>query len=150
MTSYFSALVDLVHVHSQYTHVAIFLLALSEAIPVIGTVVPGSTLIVGLSVMSALPPKRTCAVHWLMSALGQKRTFAGHHYSSFVVRFCQREFALTRWARYTIAAIESGFPPTIKASSSFTRYRKGLFAGSFTRLHFAFDMATNYLEGFAE
>jgi hypothetical protein len=34
MTSYFSALVDFVHAHSQYTHIAIFLLALSEAIPV--------------------------------------------------------------------------------------------------------------------
>ena len=33
MTSYFSALIDFVHAHSQYTHIAIFLLALSEAIP---------------------------------------------------------------------------------------------------------------------
>jgi hypothetical protein len=85
-----------------------------------------------------------------MSALGQKQTFApakSHvrftskadigksmsakrqkQYSSFVERFCQREFALTHWARYMIAAIESGFPPTTNASSSFTRYRKGLSA----------------------
>jgi hypothetical protein len=82
--------------------------------------------------------------------MGQERTFAGHHYSSFVVRFCQREFALTHWARYTIAAIESGFLPTIKASSSFYEIQERSVAGSFTRLHFAFDMATNYLEGFAE
>ena len=27
------------------------------------------------TVTSALSPKRTCSVHWLMSALGQKRTF---------------------------------------------------------------------------
>ena len=39
----------------------------------------------------------------------------------FCRRFCQREFALMQWARYTIAAIEFGFPPTINASSSFTR-----------------------------
>ena len=52
MTPYFSALVDFVHTHSQYTHVAIFLLALSEAIPVVGTIVPGSTLIVGLSALA--------------------------------------------------------------------------------------------------
>ena len=45
MTSYFSPLVDFVHAHSQYTHIAIFLLALSEAIPVVGTVVPGLSLI---------------------------------------------------------------------------------------------------------
>jgi hypothetical protein len=41
-------LVDFVHAHSQYTHIVIFLLALSEAIPVVGTVVPGSTLIIGI------------------------------------------------------------------------------------------------------
>ena len=52
MTSYFSTLVDFVHAHSQYTHIAIFLLALSEAIPVVGTVVPGSTLIIGISALA--------------------------------------------------------------------------------------------------
>jgi len=52
MTSYFSSLVDFVHAHSQYTSIAIFLLALSEAIPVVGTVVPGSTLIIGLSALA--------------------------------------------------------------------------------------------------
>jgi len=65
-------------------------------------------------------------VHETMSALGQKQTFLSGQYSSFVEGFCQREFALMQWARYTIAAIEAGFPPTINASSSFTRYRKGL------------------------
>ena len=52
MTSFFSVLVDFVHAHSQYAHIAIFLLALSEAIPVIGTVVPGSTLIIGISALA--------------------------------------------------------------------------------------------------
>jgi membrane protein DedA with SNARE-associated domain len=48
MTSYFSALVDFVSEHPHYTYSAVFLLALSEAIPVVGTVVPGSTLIIGI------------------------------------------------------------------------------------------------------
>ena len=52
MTSYFSALVDFVSAHPHYAHVAIFLLALSEAIPVIGTVVPGSTLVIGISALA--------------------------------------------------------------------------------------------------
>src|SRR6185312_13819345 len=52
ITSFFSTLVDFVHAHSQYTHIAIFLLALSEAIPVVGTVVPGSTLIIGISALA--------------------------------------------------------------------------------------------------
>ena len=51
MTSFFSVLVDF-YAHSQYAHIAIFLLALSEAIPVIGTVVPGSTLIIGISALA--------------------------------------------------------------------------------------------------
>ena len=53
MTSYSSALVDFIHAHSQYAHIVIFLLALSEAIPVVGTVVPGSTLIIGISALAA-------------------------------------------------------------------------------------------------
>jgi membrane protein DedA with SNARE-associated domain len=52
MTSYFSALLDFVSAHSHYAHIAIFLLALSEAIPVVGTVVPGSTLIIGISALA--------------------------------------------------------------------------------------------------
>lgn len=52
MTSYFSALVDFVSAHSHYAHFAIFLLALSEAIPVVGTIVPGSTLIIGISAIA--------------------------------------------------------------------------------------------------
>jgi membrane protein DedA with SNARE-associated domain len=52
MTSYLSVLVDFIHAHSQYTHIAIFLLALSEAIPVLGTIVPGSTLIIGISALA--------------------------------------------------------------------------------------------------
>jgi membrane protein DedA with SNARE-associated domain len=52
MTSYFSTLVDFVSVHSHYAPIAIFLLAFSEAIPVVGTVVPGSTLIIGISALA--------------------------------------------------------------------------------------------------
>jgi membrane protein DedA with SNARE-associated domain len=52
MTSYFSALVDFVSAHPHYAYSAIFLLALSESIPVIGTVVPGSTLIIGISALA--------------------------------------------------------------------------------------------------
>jgi membrane protein DedA with SNARE-associated domain len=53
MTSYFSGFVDFVGVHPHYALTAVFLLALSEAIPVIGTVVPGSTLIIGISALAA-------------------------------------------------------------------------------------------------
>jgi membrane protein DedA with SNARE-associated domain len=52
MESYFSALVDFVSAHPHYAHITIFMLALSEAIPVVGTVVPGSTLIIGISALA--------------------------------------------------------------------------------------------------
>jgi len=52
MASYFSALVDFVAAHLHYANIAIFLLALSEAIPVVGTVVPGSTLVVAISALA--------------------------------------------------------------------------------------------------
>ena len=48
MTWYFAGIVDFIGVHPHYALTAIFLLASSEAIPLIGTVVPGSTLIIGI------------------------------------------------------------------------------------------------------
>ena len=52
MTFYFERLVDFVGAHPQLSFVAIFLLALSEAVPMVGTVVPGSTLIVAISALA--------------------------------------------------------------------------------------------------
>jgi membrane protein DedA with SNARE-associated domain len=52
MTSYFQGLVDFVGAHPQLSFFAVFLLALSEAIPVVGTVVPGSTLILAVSALA--------------------------------------------------------------------------------------------------
>jgi membrane protein DedA with SNARE-associated domain len=52
MTSYFERLVDFVGAHPQLSFLAVFLLALSEAVPVIGTVVPGSTLILAISALA--------------------------------------------------------------------------------------------------
>jgi membrane protein DedA with SNARE-associated domain len=52
MTSYFAGIVDFIGGHPHYALTAIFLLALSEAIPVIGTLVPGSTLIIGICALA--------------------------------------------------------------------------------------------------
>jgi membrane protein DedA with SNARE-associated domain len=52
MTSYFAGIVDFIGGHPHYALTAILLLALSEAIPVIGTVVPGSTLIIGICALA--------------------------------------------------------------------------------------------------
>jgi membrane protein DedA with SNARE-associated domain len=52
MTSYFAEIVDFIGAHPHYALTAIFLLASSESIPLIGTVVPGSTLIIGISALA--------------------------------------------------------------------------------------------------
>jgi len=52
MTSYFQGLVEFVGAHPQLSLLAVFLLALSEAVPVVGTVVPGSTLILAVSALA--------------------------------------------------------------------------------------------------
>jgi hypothetical protein len=52
MTSYFDGLVGFVGAHPQLSFLAIFLLVLSEAVPVIGTAVPGSTLILAISALA--------------------------------------------------------------------------------------------------
>jgi membrane protein DedA with SNARE-associated domain len=52
MTSFFTEIVNFVGAHPHYALTAVFLLALSEAIPVIGTVVPGSTVIIGISALA--------------------------------------------------------------------------------------------------
>jgi len=52
MTAFFAGIVDLVSAHPHFAYAAVFLLALSEAMPVIGTVVPGSTLILGISALA--------------------------------------------------------------------------------------------------
>jgi membrane protein DedA with SNARE-associated domain len=52
MTFFFEALVDLVQAHPQLAFITIFLLAFSEAVPVIGTIVPGSTLILAISALA--------------------------------------------------------------------------------------------------
>src|ERR1044072_2375857 len=52
MSGYFERLVDFVGGHPQLSFLAVFLLPLSEAVPVVGTVVPGSTLILAVSALA--------------------------------------------------------------------------------------------------
>jgi membrane protein DedA with SNARE-associated domain len=67
MSSYFSAIVDFVGANPQYAIIAIFLLAWSEAIPVVGTIVPGSTLIIAISALAA--GADVSAVHLVLAAI---------------------------------------------------------------------------------
>ena len=53
--SHFHGLIDFVGSHPHFAFVSVLLLALSEAVPVIGTVVPGSTLIIAISAQRRPP-----------------------------------------------------------------------------------------------
>jgi membrane protein DedA with SNARE-associated domain len=52
LTFHFHGLIEFVGSHPDFALIGVFLLALSEAIPVIGTVVPGSTTILGISALA--------------------------------------------------------------------------------------------------
>jgi hypothetical protein len=52
VTSQVQGLIDVVGSHPHFALIAVFLLALSEAVPVVGTVVPGSTAILGISALA--------------------------------------------------------------------------------------------------
>jgi membrane protein DedA with SNARE-associated domain len=50
--SVFYGLIDFIGLHPQFAFAAVLVLALSESVPVIGTVVPGSTLILAISALA--------------------------------------------------------------------------------------------------
>src|ERR1700730_9424537 len=90
MTSYFAEFVNFVGAHPHYALTAVFLLALSEAIPVIGTVVPGSTLIVGISALAT-----TVDVNpWLLLVAAIGGAIAGDGLSFWLGQRYHQEFLL--------------------------------------------------------
>ena len=92
MTSYYSALVNFVSAHSHYAHIVIFLLALSEAIPVVGTIVPGSTLIVGISTLAT----HANANPWILLIAATVGAIAGDGLSFWLGQHYHREI-LSSW-----------------------------------------------------
>jgi membrane protein DedA with SNARE-associated domain len=52
MSFHFSEITEYISNHPEYAIATVFLLAFSEAIPIVGTVVPGSTLIVAISALA--------------------------------------------------------------------------------------------------
>src|SRR6185369_9789456 len=77
-------LVDFVGAHPQLSFLAVFLLALSEAVPVVGTVVPGSTLILAISALATtagINPWALLVAAVLGAIAGDGFSFwLGHHY----------------------------------------------------------------------
>jgi membrane protein DedA with SNARE-associated domain len=90
MTSYFAAVVDFVAAHPHYALAAVFMLALSEAIPVVGTVVPGSTLIIGISALAT----GADVTPWLLLAAALAGAISGDGLSFWLGQRYHREILL--------------------------------------------------------
>lgn len=115
MASYFQQLIGFVSLHAALAYAAIFLAAFLEAIPVLGTLVPGSTIILALSVL--IPGGSLHLVPVLASAvagaiIGEALAFTIGHVS-------QRR-VLTSWPL-------SNYPAVVMQSEEFF-HRYGLFA----------------------
>jgi membrane protein DedA with SNARE-associated domain len=128
MTPYFTAATDYVSTYSHYAYIAVFLLALSEAIPVIGTVVPGSTLIIGISTLAA----GASASPWILLIAAAAGAIAGDGLSFWLGQKYHREI-LSSWPL-------SQYPQFIARSESFIiRYgAASVFLARFTAVVRAF------------
>ena len=65
MTSFIDPLVAFVSAHAWLAYLTLFLAALLEAVPIVGSVVPGSTIILALS---ALVPGGELRLEWVLAA----------------------------------------------------------------------------------
>ena len=126
--AYFDALIQYVGSHPYFAFLAIFLLALSEAIPVIGTVVPGSSLILAISALAT-----TADVNpWLLLVAAIVGAILGDGLSYWLGHRYHREI-LSGWPL-------NQFPGFIKRSANFIR-RHGItsvFLARFTAVVRAF------------
>src|SRR5580704_17871373 len=92
MTSYFERLVDFVGAHPQLSFLAVFLLALSEAVPIVGTVVPGSTLIFAISALATAADLQA----WLLLIAATVGAIVGDGLSFWLGRRYHRDI-LHKW-----------------------------------------------------
>ena len=109
MTLYFERLIDFVGAHPQLSFLAVFLLALSEAVPVVGTVVPGSTLILAISALAT-----TAGINpWALLVAAVLGAIAGDGFSFWLGHRYHREI-LSGWPL-------NRFPWLIERSAHFIR-----------------------------
>jgi membrane protein DedA with SNARE-associated domain len=128
MTAHLSRIIAYVSMHPQYAAAAVFLLAFSEAVPIIGTVVPGSTLIVAVSAL-AIEAEISPGLLMVAAIMG---AIAGDGASFWLGRRCHREI-LQRWPL-------NQFPKLIARSEAFFNRYGGasVFLARFTAVVRAF------------
>jgi membrane protein DedA with SNARE-associated domain len=92
MNLHFSDIAEFMTAHPLFAHLAVFLLALSEAIPIVGAIVPGSVLVVAISAMMA-----GSEIHaWLLVVDATLGAIIGDGLSFWLGRRHHREI-LQRW-----------------------------------------------------
>jgi membrane protein DedA with SNARE-associated domain len=128
MTAYLSSITDFISRHPHYAAWAVFGLAFSEAIPIVGTVVPGSTLIVAISALAieaAISP-------WLLLLAATLGAIVGDGTSFWLGQRCHRQI-LQCWPL-------DQFPELIASSEAFfNRYgAASVFLARFTAVVRAF------------
>jgi membrane protein DedA with SNARE-associated domain len=107
--SQFFGLTDLIGDHPEFAFLAILLLALSEALPVIGTVVPGSTLILAVSTVATAADVKP----WILLVAAIVGAIAGDTLAFWLGHRFHREI-LRGWPL-------NRFPGLIERSAQFVR-----------------------------
>ena len=107
--SHFHSLIDFVGSHPLFAFVAVLLLALSEAVPVIGTVVPGSTLIIAISALATTADVKP----WLLLLAAVVGAIAGDGLSFWLGYRFHRQI-LRGWPL-------NRFPRVVERSAQFVR-----------------------------
>ncbi len=127
MASFFDPLIAFVSAHPELAYLTVFLAALLEAVPVVGSVIPGSTIILALS---GLIPGGELRLGWVLAAaiagalLGDGSAFwLGHRakreilsswpLSNYPRLVAQSEAFFHRWG--TLAVFFARFVPPIRA-----------------------------------
>ena len=127
MTSFIDPLIAFVSAHAWLGYLTLFLAALLEAVPIVGSVVPGSTIILALS---ALVPGGDLRLEWVLTAavagalLGDGTAFwVGHRSQREILSkwpmanypgvIAQSEAFFNRWG--ALAVFFARFVPPIRA-----------------------------------
>jgi len=128
MTAYLSDITDFIAMHPHRAAWTVFGLAFSEAIPIIGTVVPGSTLIVATSALAI----EADISPWLLLAAATLGAILGDGTSFWLGQRCHRQI-LQRWPL-------NQFPRLIARSEAFFNRYGGasVFLARFTAVVRAF------------
>ena len=120
MASLFDPLIAFVSAHPELAYLTVFLAALLEAVPVVGSVIPGSTIIFALS---ALIPGGELRLEWVL-AVAVAGALLGDGSAFWIGHRAQREI-LSSWPL-------SNYPNVVARSEAFFR-RWGALAVFFAR-----------------